>query len=388
MRYETTTPRVMHVLPSLENGGLQKTTLDLVTSMPDIDMAVAGINAGGEYQEYFEKHCPTFVMAHEDGDPYRRYTWFKPGPVWRLANVMKNFQPNIVQTHTFGAASLGRAAAKLAGVPVIIDTLHSVYTWKDQSALRIDGFLGRWTERIVCVSSTAMDYAIEQNPRIPADKYEVIPNGVDTERYYPRNNREDILERFGISPDQLVVGSVSRLVHMKRTRDLIATAPKVLEAYPNTHFLIVGDGPAAADLTEQVERLDLRDSFTFTGSVADTENIYPALDVFAQTSEREGFGLSLAEAMASGTAVIASNTGAVPELVRPDDNGLLYEVGDVEALTQGIYSLLIDSDKRQRFGMQASHDIKANFSLEAVPEKYRKLWSSLLLDKRSKPTLK
>jgi glycosyltransferase involved in cell wall biosynthesis len=375
-------PRVMHILPSLENGGVQKATLDLVTDMPDIDMAIVGINAGGEYQEYFEKHCPTFVMAHEDGDLYRRYGWFKPGPVLRLANVIKDFEPNIVQTHTFGAASLGRAAAKLTGVPVIVDTLHSVYTWKDRSALRIDGILGKWTDRIVCVSSTVQEYAIQQNPRIPANKYEVIPNGVDVGRYHPRSNREDTLARFGVSSEKLVIGSVSRLVQMKRTRDLVAAAPKILRKYPNTHFLIVGDGPAAIGLTNRVEELDLQESFTFTGTVADTENIYPALDVFAQTSEREGFGLSLAEAMACGTAVIASNTGAVPELVRPGHNGLLYEVGDVEALTKGICSLLADPKKRERFGVQANHDIESNFNLSAVPDKYRELWNRLLSSKR------
>jgi len=375
-------PRVMHILPSLENGGIQKATLDLVAGMPDIDMAIVGINAGGEYQEYFEKHCPTFVMAHEDGDPYRRYGWFKPGPVLRLANVIKDFEPDVVQTHTFGAASLGRAAAKLTGVPVIVDTLHSVYTWKDRSALRIDGILGKWTDRIVCVSSTVQRYAILQNPRIPAGKYEVIPNGVDLERYHPRNNREDILARFEVPADKFVVGSVSRLVQMKRTRDLVAAAPKILREDPNTHFLIVGGGPAVVDLTNQVKELDLQESFTFTGTVTDTENIYPALDVFVQTSEREGFGLSLAEAMACGTAIIASNTGAVPELVRPGHNGLLYEVGDIETLAKGICSLLADPKKRERFGMQANRDIETNFNISAVPDKYRELWNRLLSSKR------
>jgi glycosyltransferase involved in cell wall biosynthesis len=374
-------PRVMHILPSLENGGLQRSILDLIDNVPDVEMSVAAINSGGDYQSDFELRCPTTVLSDEPDDPHRNYLWFKPGPILRLADTMREVRPNIVQTHTFAAATVGRAAAKLAGVPAIVDTLHNTYTWKDAHSLRIDRFLGRVTDRIVCVSKAVKDYAIEQNPRIPADKYHVIYNGVDTDRFHPRDNREQTLARYGISPEEVVVGSVSRLVSQKRVLDLVAAAPLVLDQFPRARFLVAGDGPMAAKLADTVRENGLERSFTFTGTVRDTENIYPAIDVFAQTAGREGFGLSTAEAMASGTAVVAANTGAIPELVQHNKNGLLYGVGDVSALAENVNLLLGDEQRRAQLGRQAMHDIASKFNITAVPENYRAFWYDLLASK-------
>ena len=103
--------------------------------------------------------------------------------------------------------------------------------------------------------------------------------------------------------------------------------------------------------------------------------------MFAQTAEREGFGLSLAEAMASGTSSVAVNTGAIPELVQQDRNGLLYDVGDVATLANSICSLLDDPARRSRLGEQAALDINTNFNINAVPQRYRELWGRLLLEK-------
>jgi glycosyltransferase involved in cell wall biosynthesis len=296
----------------------------------------------------------------------------------QLASAIRDIQPNIVQTHTFPAAVVGRAAAKLAGVPVIIDTLHNTYSWKQPKDLRIDGFLSRFTDRIVCVSQSVRDYAVDQNPRIPSDKYEVIYNGVDTKRYRPRDNREETLKRFGVDPGKLIVGSISRLVGQKRVADLIAAAPDILQQFPNAHFLIVGEGPTATRLIKGVHDQKLEESFTFTGNVQDSENVHSACDVFAQLAEREGFGLAMAEAMASGSAVVAAKTGAIPEIVQHGRNGLLHEVGDIKALTDNICTLLGDAGMRDALGTQAVQDIEENFNLETVPQKYRRLWYGLL----------
>lgn len=299
-------------------------------------------------------------------------------PILKLTREMREIKPNIVQTHTFPAAVVGRAAARAVGIPVIVDTLHNTYSWKQPRDLRIDRMLGKITNRVVCVSNAVRDFAIEQNPKIPAEKFEVIYNGVDTGRYHPRSNRAETLERFGINPESLVVGSVSRLVRQKRVADLVAAAPRVLDQFSNTHFLIAGDGPAAAALKDEIRVNGLESKFTFTGTVYDTENLYPACDVYAQMADREGFGLSMAEAMASGTAVIAANAGAIPEIVHHGQSGLLYEAGNLQGLSDGICTLLGDMEKRTALGAQARHDIETKFNIQAVPENYRNLWNRLL----------
>lgn len=135
-------PRVMHVLPNLDIAGIPRAIIDLIENVPDLEMSVAAAVRGGDCQEEFEARCPTVVVGDEQGDPFRSYLWFKPAPILHLAQAMRELQPNIVQTHTFPAAVVGRVAAKLAGVPVIVDTLHNTYSWKQPRDLRIDRLFG------------------------------------------------------------------------------------------------------------------------------------------------------------------------------------------------------------------------------------------------------
>lgn len=372
---------VTHVVPKLDGGGVERLLLDLIDSIPGVEFSVIAVNAGGIFQKDFEKRCRTVVIGNNEDDPHKTYMWLSPSPVLRMSQEIKHIQPDILQTHTFGASTRGRAAAKLAKVPVIIDTLHNTYTWKDSHALKIDRLLGRITDRIVCVSNAVMDYAVSQNPGIPACKYEVIHNGVNTEHYFRRERTTEMYERFGIDPDELVVGSVCRLVSQKRTRDLVEAAPHILLRFPNAKFLIVGAGPEYENLVKQVEHLRLGDRFIFTGMLDDTASTYSVMDVFAQTSEREGFGLSLAEAMASGVSVVAAKTGAIPEIVRNGINGSIYEVGDVESLAESINKLLASASMRSHLGTIAAKEIRERFSITKMSEGYRELWYRLHVSK-------
>lgn len=376
---ETEEPRVMHVLPNLEVGGTQKVVLDLIDHLPDIEMAVAAVTTGGEYQHDFEERVPTTLLADEEGDPHRSYLWFKPGPIRALARAIKEHRANIVQTHTYPAAIVGRTAAKLAGVPVIVDTLHNTYHWKQPRDLGIDRFLARWTDEIVCVSEGVRSYAIDQNPGIPSEKFSVIHNGVDVSRYYPRGNRNEVRARLGISPSELVVGAVGRLVKQKRARDLIEAAPGILNQFPNAKFLVVGDGPLASQVAEDAANRGVEESVIFTGTVHDTENIYPALDVFAQLADREGFGLTLVEAMASRTAVVAAKSAPIPEIVDHGRNGMVFEIGDVRALESHIVTLFGDDELRSRLGSEAERDVQLKFSIPNTAANYRSLYHDLVI---------
>lgn len=370
--------RVMHVLPNLEVGGTQRVVLDLIDNQPDIAVATAAVTTGGEYQSEFEQRCETTVLADERDDPHRSYLWFKPGSILKLTKTIQEHRANVVQTHTYPAAIVGRTAAKLTGVPVVLDTLHNTYNWKRPRDLRIDRFLARWTDRIVCVSDAVKDYAVEQNPGIAPDKYTVIHNGIDMSRYHSRGNRNETRARYGISPDDLVVGAVGRLVKQKRARDLIGAAPTIVRRFPNARFLVVGDGPLASQLAMEAESGGVGDSFIFTGTVRDTENIYPACDVFAQLADREGFGLTMVEALASGTAVVAARSAPVPEIVEHGRNGIIFEAGDVEALETHISALFSAPDLRAKLGQKAMQDVRQKFDIAVTARKYRALYSELL----------
>jgi glycosyltransferase involved in cell wall biosynthesis len=378
-----TSIRVMHVLPNLEVGGTQKLTLDLIDHLPEVETSVAGVIMGGDYQPELESRCPTIVLGDEQDDPHRSYMWFRPGPIRRLMEFIEEQRPDVVQTHTFPAAVVGRAAAALSGVPVIIETLHNTYHWKQPKDLRIDRFLARWTDGIVCDSDAVKNYAIEQNPGIPADKFRRIHLGVDTERYHARDNGQETRSRFDLSPDDLVIGAMGRLVGQKRMGDLVEAAPEILSQFPQARFLIVGEGPLADQLTSEVRSLGLDYAFRFVGTIMDNENIYPACDVFAQLAEREGFGLSMVEAMVSRTPLVAANAPPVQEIVRHDHTGIVYDVGDIDALANNICTLLDDPAKREALGANAEEDVHQRFTISRTARNYRAVYDEFLAKKHA-----
>lgn len=373
--------RVMHVLPNLEVGGTQKVVLDLIDNQPEVSIATAAVITGGEYQQDFEERCSTTILGNDESDPHKSYLWFQPGPIRALARAIKEHRANIVQTHTYPAAVVGRAAAKLAGVPVVVETLHNTYTWKQPRDLRIDKFLARWTDRIVCVSDGVRDYALEQNPGIPSDKFIVIHNGIDTGRYHARDNGNEARARFGISPDDLVVGAVGRLVKQKRARDLIEAAPAIVSRFPNARFLIVGDGPLASQLEAEAEDRGVREHFVFTGTITDMEEVYSAFDVFAQLADREGFGLTMVEAMASRKAVVAAKSAPVPEIIDHGRSGIVFEIGDIKALESNISALFSDPELRAGISQQAEQEARQRFDIAVTAAKYEELYDELLREK-------
>lgn len=376
--------RMMHVLPNFEVGGTQKIALDLADSLPEIETSFAAVYAGGAWENEFRSRGSTTILRNEDGNPHRSYSWFNPRLIGKLANAMWQNSPDIVQTHTFPAATVGRAAAKLSGTPVIIDTLHNTYSWKESSDLRIDRFLARWTDCIACDSGGVLDYALRQNPKIQANKYRRMYLGIDTDRYKHRDNSLETRLRFDLLPEHFVVGAMGRLVHQKRMIDLIQAAPKVIDRVSNARFLIVGEGPLGEHLSEEVRRLGIEHAVRFAGTVNDNENIYPACDIFAQLADREGFGLSMVEAMASRTPLIAAaGEGSVKEITQHDKNALVYEVGDVDKLAEHILALHANPKHRMALALCAEQDARSRFDLKTSSLNHKALYKELLSSKEA-----
>jgi glycosyltransferase involved in cell wall biosynthesis len=283
-----------------------------------------------------------------------------------------------------GVVSDGRDDERLAGVPVIVNTAHNTYYWKGPRDLRIEAWLSRWTDRIVCVSEAVREFEVQQNPRIPAMKFKTIYNGIDTARYFPRNNGLEMRRRFGLAPEHLVIGFVGRLVPQKKLEDLIEAAAHVVRCFPQARFLVLGEGPLGPKLQQEAERRGLASFFRFAGVVHDAENGIQAFDVLAQLASREGFGLSMAEAMASGIPPVAANAAPIPEVVQHGRNGFVFDVGDVAGLVRCVNLLLADPELRRRLGSQAALDVSQRFPISATATNYHQLYQELLAEKDTK----
>ena len=153
----------------------------------------------------------------------------------------------MVHTHLFHADVVGRIAGILAGVPVIVKSLHNMGRWKPARYVAIDRFLNRWTDKVICCSDYQRDAAVVQE-RLDAEVAVTIPHGVPLTRFQPPIDRARYAAALGLQPGRLVVGTVGRLIPEKGHAYLAEAIPQILNHHPETEFLIVGDGPLRESL--------------------------------------------------------------------------------------------------------------------------------------------
>jgi len=227
--------------------------------------------------------------------------------------------------------------------------------------------------RIIAVSQ-AVAARIQADAIVPAEKISVVLNGIDTARFSlarAKFDRGEFLNSWQLSGDSLLVGSVGELTPLKGQAEILRAARLLLKQLPQTHFIIAGIDHSPGkqhrtQLEQLIEELDLSARVTLVGWLDDLAELYCALDVFVSASHTESFGLAIAEAMASGTAVVATETEGASELIRTGETGLLVPIGNVDALAESILQLLADKAQRVRLAAAAQQAAAANFSLERM----------------------
>jgi lipopolysaccharide/colanic/teichoic acid biosynthesis glycosyltransferase/glycosyltransferase involved in cell wall biosynthesis len=280
--------------------------------------------------------------------------------LWHLYRLMKRERFDIVHVHTPVAAALGRVAAWMARVPVIIYTAHGFYFHDNMS-----GWVRRfviWVEKLLChithlVFTQSHEDAVNavREGICPEGRVICIGNGVDIRRFTAKPN--DTRTHLGLSPQDKVVGFVGRLVGEKGILELIEAMRPVVRTIPEAKLLIVGDR-LESDRDRKTKRVigkllaqdDLAPHILFTGFIDEVPKAMAALDLFVLPSHREGMPRTIIEAMASGKPVIATNIRGCREEVVPGLTGLLVPVKDPAALALAIISLLSDPRLARHMG--------------------------------------
>jgi glycosyltransferase involved in cell wall biosynthesis len=207
----------------------------------------------------------------------------------------------------------------------------------------------------------------------------VILNGVAMERFDAQpTRRQEARAALGLPPDAPVIGAVGRMVALKNHRALIQLMPSLLAAFPDLRLVLAGDGPLRGALQEQALQLGVAHVVRFLGERSDVSSILPAFDVFALPSLTEGLSIALLEAAACGLAIVASNTGGNPEIVMDGVRGVLFPVGEVDALGQAVHALLRDEALRRQLGDNARSWVLANGSISATCRAYHHCYLAAL----------
>jgi glycosyltransferase involved in cell wall biosynthesis len=306
----------------------------------------------------------------------------------QLVRVFRRLRPAIVHTHTPKAGVLGRIAARLAGVPVVVNTVHGFYVgrggarrrallWAEQLAARCSDFE-------LCQSREDLS-TLRTMGILRPERSAYLGNGVDLATFDPtRVDRVRARARLGIPPDAVVVGTVGRLVWEKGYREFFAMAETLVRRTPAPVVLAVGPAEAEKDdavpaaVVEDLRRLGV---VRFLGMRTDMPDLYAAMDVFVLASHREGFPRSAVEAAAMGLPLVLTDIRGCREVVRHGENGLLVPPGDVGALVAGVEQLVADPALRAQFGQASRHRAVAEFDERRVVATTLAVYRQLLREK-------
>lgn len=298
-----------------------------------------------------------------------------------LYRLMKREQYDVVHVHTPVAGILGRLAAKLAGVKVIIYTAHGFYFHDNMSSLKKNLFVlveklgGRLSDYIFTQSYEDYQTAIDKKI-ISKDKILAIGNGVDITRFSMENidaaKVKNLKDTLGIADDETVVGIVGRVVKEKGYLEWVQAACKVLDKCSKVKFIAIGDTLESdrdgikPELDQFIRQNEMENNVLFLGSRSDIPELLAIMDIFTLPSYREGMPRSIIEAMSMGKPVIATNIRGCREEVVEEQTGFLIPVGDADSLAEKIMDLIINPEKQTAFGINARKRAEAFFDEKMV----------------------
>lgn len=266
----------------------------------------------------------------------------------------------IVHAHMARDYSLASYAARRNSKTKFIATRHVLFQLN-----RLHRHTLARATRVIAVSN-AVAHELRASDVVNEKQIAVIPNGIDVERFSRARasfDRVQFLRSMGFPVDCLLVGSIGELRTLKRHDDFIRAAAIVAARFPETRFVLAGIGEVQKQLEALVNELGLSERFYFLGWLDDAEKLLCAMDVFVSASETESFGLAIVEAMAAGTAVVATATEGAREVIDNGNTGVLVPIGNVEHMARSVIDLLSDPEKRRAIATQSVKSAAKNFSL-------------------------
>ncbi len=363
---------VMHVVYSLDPGGLENGVVNVVNGM-DLEVfnpTICCLKSGGILKKRVRDDVEV-VEVDKKGEQ-------ELGVLFRLKDVFKDKGVHIVHTHNWGTCCEGIIGARLASVPVVIHQEHGTFVDSVGSKKRRiwgERIVLRYADQVMTLSEDLKEKMIKIL-RIPSEKIKVILNGVDTEKFsFSSEKRIKKRQELGIAEDRLVIGTVGRLEPVKNQGMLIQAMPELLKKFPNAIAIIVGDGTLKAELTNMTRELGLSEHILFPGVRSDVAEILSAMDLFVLPSLTEGICNAILEAMSGEIPVVATDVGGNPEIVLDKKTGLLFALKDMAGFVAAIEGLLGNKEKRNEYGKNSRKMVEEMFSLQRMVREYEQLYT-------------
>jgi len=369
--------RLLHIVKNLPTGGIQRQLLELLRryDRKRVLPLVCSIKDKGQIGMEIETLGVEVICLDRPKEGFDLFALID------LYKLIKEREIQIVRTHSFKANLHGIIAARMAGVPCIVASVHNVYEKERERNFgrRISNrCLSNYADKIVAVSN-AVKSDIMKYDGIAGEKVEIIYNGIDIDKF-KSSAGSPVRERLGIPQGIPVIGTVGRLHPQKGQKYLLGAVSVLKNKFPALRLLLVGDGPLRKELEDYAETLGITENVLFLGMRRDIPELLSAMDIFVFPSLWEGLGNVLIEAMAAGKPVVATDIPPVREIVTSEDSGFLVPPADSQALAEAIALILEDSALREALG-EAAAERSAFFSVDRTVSAYIRQFEEILLGK-------
>jgi glycosyltransferase involved in cell wall biosynthesis len=370
--------RVAHVITGLElgGGGAVIRTIAGALDRTRFDMDLFCIHEGGAYEDDLRRLQVGVTVLDGAWDYRRRLLAYSPSKTLQLSIMLRDGNYDIVHTHLFPADVLGRIAARWAGIPIIVRSLHNMGGWRTRRHEMTDRFLARWTDRVICCSEFQREIASAQEHLAP-EMSVTIHHGVQLSRFSPAIDRHSLMAELGLRADRRTVGTVGRTIPEKGHMFLVDAIPAIVQRHPDVQFLIVGDGAQRPALAARLQASGHLDRVSFAGARPDIPEMLALMDVFVFPSLTEGFGIAVIEAMASQLPVVASDIRPLTEIVVDGVTGLLVAPQRASDISERVNDLLDSAELCRALGSAGRRRVEQHFTDSIMVRAHEKLYLEL-----------
>lgn len=371
--------RIVHIVQSRQRRGAEVFAFALAKAQREAGLVVRTV-----YLYPPEASLATLPSGVDDvelcGDPAagsERMIGFSPHVLWRLRDVVDDFDASIVQAN--GARSLKYAALVAQTcrprLPVVYRNIGDPAVWlrrrRHQAFYRTAVFPA--VSAVVGVSEATLPRAVAWVSPDARALSRAIPRGVDDAMLTPRMSRAETRASLGIPPDAFVVAYLGALSPEKRPDRFIRVVERARMRLPHLVGLIIGGGGLMPGLRSQAG-----DGIVFAGAVTDPGTHIAASDTLLLTSDTEGMPGAVLEAGWLGLPSVVTDVGGVRECVADGETGLVRAAEDEDGLVDAVVALGTDASLRGRMGTAARHRIRERYSMETIEHRYRELYGALL----------
>jgi len=385
--------RILHIITRLIIGGAQENTLYSIwgaNQHPNFKadlLSGPGLGPEGEITNLCQELQiePIYLpLSRRNINPlYDLHT------LLTYYQVIKKGNYDIVHTHSSKAGILGRLAAKWAGVKVIVHTIHGLpfhpyQNWFfNQFYINLEKRVAPFTDRLICVADAMSEQAFKAGIA-PREKFVTIRSGMRLQKFInPTGEREQSRARLGLEPQDIVIGKIARLFHLKGHKYLIEAFAQVARRNPRLRLMFAGDGILLERLQEQARRLGVLEKIIFLGLVSREEipNAIAMMDIVVHASLREGLARVIPQALAQAKPLISFDVDGAKEVIHNHQTGLLIPPQDVNALTRALEYLLAHPAEAADMGQAGQKLVQQLFEVSTMNEQIVNVYQGLLRQK-------